>query len=434
MPKITSPDKPKVYDIHLYPPHDKQERIINSEAKRKVIRAGRRGGKTLGAATAAMIGFAEGKRVLYAAPTTEQLDAFWNEVKRAMAEPLSNGVYHKNETLHIVELLGSSQRIKAKTAWNADTLRGDFADLLILDEYQLMCEDAWELVGAPMLLDNDGDAWFIYTPLSPASKGISKARDPLHAAKLYKKALNDPERRWQAFHFRSQDNPYISPEALEEISKDMSSVSYRLEILAEDDEEAVWKGLIYKPFRQDHIVPRRPIPDSWPVYVGHDFGIANPAAMFFAQDPDTGYFYAFREYLPGPGGSVASHTEKFLEITAGKTVIKRAGGAPSEEEVRQAYSDHGWIIDKPKIKEVKLGIDRVYALHELGKVFVFEDLYNYIYQKRNYSWKLNPDGSVSDDIQDKAKFHLMDAERYILSDFTPETAKSGEAVTVIDER
>ena len=43
-------------------------------------------------------------------------------------------------------------------------LRGDYADELILDEFQLMNEDIWDAVGAPMLLDNNGDASFhLYT-------------------------------------------------------------------------------------------------------------------------------------------------------------------------------------------------------------------------------------------------------------------------------
>ena len=90
---------------------------------------------------------------------------------------------------------------------------------LILDEYQLMNEDTWEVVGAPMLLDNNGDAIFIYTPPSLHSVGTSKARDPRHAAKLFNKAkdleLSNKEEssRWATFHATSQDNPIISSSA-----------------------------------------------------------------------------------------------------------------------------------------------------------------------------------------------------------------------------
>ena len=154
------------YKVLLRRPHQRQQEIIDSTAKRKVVRAGRRSGKTVVAAIMALQAFLAGKRVLYAAPTTEQLETFWQEVKRALSSPLEGGVFYKNETLHIIERANTQNRIKAKTAWDADTLRGDYADLLLLDEWQLMNEDTWAVVGAPMLLDNNGDAVFIYTPPS----------------------------------------------------------------------------------------------------------------------------------------------------------------------------------------------------------------------------------------------------------------------------
>lgn len=225
-------------EIHLPTPHNKQIEFIQSSAPRKIIRAGRRGGKTVGVSIYAVEKFLAGKRILYAAPTAEQIDRFWTEVTRALAQPIDKKVFDKNETKHIIDLPGTEQRIRAKTAWNADSLRGDYADELILDEWQLMNEDAWGVVGAPMLLDNNGNATFIYTPPSLHSRSASKADDPQHAAKLFKKALADKSGRWAAFHFSSHENPYISADALAEISKDMTALAVRQEINAEDIDEA----------------------------------------------------------------------------------------------------------------------------------------------------------------------------------------------------
>lgn len=230
--------------ITLRKPHENQKLFIESKAKRKVVRAGRRGGKTVGASIYAVQEFLKGKRVLYAVPTEDQVGAFWFEVKKALANPIDAGIFIKNETMHTIEFPNTKQRIRAKTAFNSDTLRGDYADSLILDEFQLMAEDAWEYVGAPMLLDNDGDAVFIYTPPSLRSRSMSKAIDPLHAMKMYKKAEADTSGRWKAFHFTSHDNPYISKKALSEICLDMTVLAMRQEIEAEDIEEipgALWK-------------------------------------------------------------------------------------------------------------------------------------------------------------------------------------------------
>lgn len=230
--------------IRLPEYHANQSAFVYAPQKRIVVKAGRRGGKTVGVAGRAVEAFLNGERVLYATPTEDQIGAFWFEVKRALQEPIDAGVFVKNETMHTVELPGTKQRIRAKTAFNADTLRGDYASLLILDEYQLMNEDAWEIVGAPMMLDTNGTVIFIYTPPSLRTAGMSKARDKRHASKLFKRAQADTSGRWAAFHFTSHDNPYLSRVALDELAQDMTNLAYRQEILGEDIDEipgALWK-------------------------------------------------------------------------------------------------------------------------------------------------------------------------------------------------
>lgn len=231
-------------NLRDYSNHPKQGAFIDSTAKRKVIRAGRRGGKTVGIAIYAVKRFLAGKRILYATPTQDQIARFWFEVKRALADGIDKKILDKNETSHFIERAGTENRIRAKTAWNADTLRGDYADELILDEWQLMNEDAWEVVGAPMMLDTNGNTTFIYTPPSIRSAGVTKANDPMHAAKLYKKAEKDTTGRWATFHFSSLENPFLDKDALDEITLDMSSLAYEQEILAidrEDNPRALWK-------------------------------------------------------------------------------------------------------------------------------------------------------------------------------------------------
>jgi hypothetical protein len=224
--------------VRIPKPFDRQLEFIRHPAKRKIVRAGRRFGKTESAAIISLENFLKGRRILYATPVYDQINKFWKVVTKALDEPINRKLFYKNETEHIIELPKSEQRIKAKTAWNADTLRGDYADVLILDEWQSMDEDAWERVGAPMLLDNDGDAVFFYTPPSLHSRSASKAKDPQHAAKMYKKFDEDTTGRCKAFRYTSYDNPKISKKALVDITKDMTSQAHRMEILAEDETEA----------------------------------------------------------------------------------------------------------------------------------------------------------------------------------------------------
>jgi hypothetical protein len=242
------------YTVHLPEPHTKQKLFIDSALKRKILRAGRRGGKTVGVSILAVEQFLEGRRVLYAVPTGDQIARFWHEIVLSLAEPLEFGVYKKYESDKIIELVGTEQRIRAKTAWNADTLRGDTADLLILDEFQLMNEDAWGIVGLPMLMDNNGDAVLVYTPPSLHTRSVSKATDKRHAAKMYKKCVDDS--KWLCLTWTSHDNPYISEEGIREVSGDMTAIAVRQEIMAEDIDEvpgALWKMAVIESTRVTEI-------------------------------------------------------------------------------------------------------------------------------------------------------------------------------------
>jgi len=184
-------------------------------------------------------------------------------------------------------------------------------------------------------------------------------------------------------------------------------------------------GMVYDSFDEAVCkIPRFPIPENWLIYVGHDFGSANPAAMFYAIDPATGNIYAWHEYRPAQAVTVADQVTHFKGICQGRNVIKRIGGSHQEEGWRNDYTAHGWVISepKPRFKQVAVQVQRVYALHKLNKIFVFSDLHKYLDEKARFSYKLNDTYSPTEDIEDEASFHLMAAERYILSDFTPETA------------
>lgn len=425
--------------VHLRQPNPGgQADFVACTKKRIIVRAGRRGGKTVGVAIHALIAFLAGKRVLYAAPTAEQTDRFWFEVTLALREAITAGVYVLNKSERWVEVAGTLNRIKAKTAWDADSLRGDFADLLILDEWQLTNEDAWELVGAPMLIDNGGSAVFIYTPPSLRSAGISKAHDPRHAAQMFRDAGEDTSGRWATFHWTSLDNPKLSQDGLAEVARDMSRSAYRQEILAEDDELSI-SHLVYGAWAETRKCARFDIPTDWPVYSGHDFGSANPAALFLSRvklplpanaPPDMRYgdIVSFREYLPGKGFSTALNVDAFKLITRDYTVRDSLGGNHNEDGSRGDYSKTGWPIHEPPIgaeggASLRRQIDRVVALMESGRYWVFEDNVFELAELASCAWKYDKTGNRTNEIDGEARFHLSACRRYILShaDFTPET-------------
>lgn len=233
--------------VKLREPFEAQVPFKQSKAKRKLLKCGRRGGKTTIATDDALEGvdgFLDGGRVLYAAPTQEQTDKFWFETTTALYEPLEAGIYKINYTRRIIERPGTENRLKAKTAWDANSLRGDFGSKVILDEYQQMKPEILARVVYPMLLDTDGCLTVIYTPYDEDEKG-THARDLYdEAEQKMNEALEIGETpRWEVFSWTSLDNPHLDRTALDEISEDMDELAYRQEILAEHLKEtpgALW--------------------------------------------------------------------------------------------------------------------------------------------------------------------------------------------------
>lgn len=242
--------------IDLKTPHLNQKNFIYSDKKRNIICAGRRSGKTTGIAILASIKFLEGFKVLYIAPTYDQTESFWNEVSSSLEKPIKKKIFCKNEKTKNIGAKWWSGKVIAKTGWSGETLRGLGADILILDEYQMMSEDVWNTVAAPMLLDTGGTCYLVYTPPSIRSIGGSRAKDPRHASKLFNEKKNDS--RWNVFSFTSFDNPSLDKQALNEISQDMTQLSYRQEILAENIDEvpgALFTREILDKYRMENNEP-----------------------------------------------------------------------------------------------------------------------------------------------------------------------------------
>ena len=70
-------------------------------------------------------------------------------------------------------------------------------------------------------------------------------------------------------------------------------------------------------------------------------------------------------------------------------------------------------------------------MHKLNKLFVFSDLYNYLSEKMSYSRKLDGNYNPTNEIEGKERYHLLDAERYILSDFMPETVVKSKSSGIV---
>jgi hypothetical protein len=127
-----------------------------------------------------------------------------------------SGGFIANENINNgwIELI-NGVKIYLKGAENDDALRGEGNRLVVMDEYASMAPHVWPEILEPTLIDVEGDAMFIGTP-----KGKN------HFYKLFMNALTHPKpywNDWEAFHFKSGDNPFLKERELRRIASNTSN-------------------------------------------------------------------------------------------------------------------------------------------------------------------------------------------------------------------
>lgn len=220
--------------------HDKQRAVVQSPARFKVIRAGRKGGKTAleieticykAMASASKLRlvkkeFASGRKVLYIAPTqTQARNIVWQALKNRLhnigtpnEQMLQMKVPNEDGTESTIYVGGWENRENYRGL--TDVVHITFDETDTLREFFL----SWIEIFRPMFLDTGGGADFVGTP---------KKENP--NMRRLEKDFESKGEQFACFHFTSKDNPHLDRlelDAIEEEYKD-DRVAYRQEILAE---------------------------------------------------------------------------------------------------------------------------------------------------------------------------------------------------------
>ena len=70
---------------------------------------------------------------------------------------------------------------------------------------------------------------------------------------------------------------------------------------------------------------------------------------------------------------------------------------------------------EPPIKDVEVGIDRVYGALKKVQLLVFDDLAGLLDELGTYSREVDELGEPTEKLAEKARYHRLDALRYIVS-------------------
>lgn len=210
--------------------HEGQRVVWDSEARFKVVTAGRRFGKTrLGSLMCITVAL-HGGRAWWVAPSYPVASVGWRLIRQLAIQLDGVEVRHVDR---LVTMPGGGT-VQVRSADNPDSLRGEGLNLVVLDECAFTKEAAWAEALRPALSDRQGRALFISTP---------KGRNFFW--RLWQRGQMG-EDGWQSWRFPTSDNPYIPSGEIEAARRGLPDRIFQQEYLAEFLEDAgeVFRGVM----------------------------------------------------------------------------------------------------------------------------------------------------------------------------------------------
>lgn len=319
---------------------------------------------------------------------------------------LKAGEYKIQERIFHLNKRGYNSKIFFGSADNADSLESCTAKAAHLDE---VGQKAFRL-----------SSWEAVLRRLSINKGRCLGTTTIYNLGWMKNEIYD---RWRkgdknidVVQFASIMNPAFPKDEYERARQTLPTWKFNMFYKGLYDRPA---GMIYNCFNEDVCkISPIPIDPRWPRYVGLDFGGVNTAAIWIAKHKVNKLvtnYYVYREYLSG-GKSAAEHGADLKKLSKGENIVSWVGGSQSEDQWRLEFrTGSGIPVKAPPIKDVEVGIDRVYGLHKQDRIFVFNTCKGYLDEKTSYSRVLDDSGNPTEKIEDKEKYHRLDAERYIIS-------------------
>jgi len=188
--------------------HEGQRRVVEADARYKVVMCGRRFGKTaMGIHLICRAGLA-GKRAGWFAPSYKYASEAWLEITARLGPVIAR----KNEQEKRLELKTGGV-IEVWTLDSKDPARGRKYHLAVIDEAGIVQDllALWQQAIRPTLVDYRGEMLMLGTPKGRRHGFIQ----------LFNRGLNPDETSWQSFRAPTVDNPYIPKDEIEEARKEL---------------------------------------------------------------------------------------------------------------------------------------------------------------------------------------------------------------------
>lgn len=266
----------------VFVPHDGGQReVAASVARFRILRAGRRWGKTkIAAHEAVMAAVRKRDQMVWwvANNDTNVRRGYRNVLKQLPRGLLAKDPPSERANSRILEFTNGSM-MEFYTAGTPDALVGEGVNFVVVDEAALIEESVWNRRIRPTLSDTLGRALIVSTP-----RGRNWFHDWWHRGQ-------DPSKpNYASWHFTSEDSPYMDAEEIEDARDTLPLIEFRQEYLADFVANAASIFTLEgerpdgRPF--DAVLPGLVPPEGW-VILGVDLGKQNDFTVLSACNAET---------------------------------------------------------------------------------------------------------------------------------------------------
>lgn len=310
---------------------------------------------------------------------------------------------------------------------DGDRARGSRLWHIGCDEWQDWKPSILNEIIQPALADTEGStALFTFTP-----KGKMN-----HTYEAFENAITADPAVWQAFKYRSIDNPYLKLEAIELLRQTLTPRLFRQEMEASFE---TFEGQFFETLGANHIISASDLPDNFTHRIlGVDWGAVNPRALVVCgviRDRHYHWFVVDEWRVPRQEQGQAILEERFIREChklATKWQVNYAYADPSRPDAIKALRQYkldenakNYLAEtRGAVNEFIKGIDLLSSDFYHERIKIVETLPQFFEECQSYHRKRDKYGNVTEDEADNQVTHGIDCLRYAIASIPPVFAQS----------
>jgi hypothetical protein len=270
--------------INLYP---KMKDFFYHPAKRKILLAGRRSGKTISAIYYIISRCLQtkGEYILFLDTAYRNINSYYLKYWKPILDKLPSQLYKYSKAPP--ELTLNNNIIHFKSIGGTDALYGESYDLILGNECSILLAEDGLLndVLLPMLLDKDGDLVFIGSPV------INKYQE--YEDLVYEIENNIQFEKWHMQRMTTYENPYLKKEVVQELENSLDTESARTQIYAEFPN----RNLLQFFYTFDKLKHVKELQFPARAILGFDFNISPMSCLVCLPDEKNKKLYIYDELM-----------------------------------------------------------------------------------------------------------------------------------------